>query len=78
LGISPRVCKGSSVSGCKKALTPTYCNGEDSGVQVGQLASLDLEPRLTGISLNEGEIGRVNSPSGKDCRGNSASASSIV
>ncbi len=66
---------GVSINGCaKKTVAPTYCNGQTSGVQVGQLASLDLEPRLTGISLNEGEIGRVNSPSGKDCRGNSASA----
>jgi hypothetical protein len=69
---------GISVSGCKHAVAPTYCNGEDSGVQVGQLTSLDLEPRLTGISLNQGEIGRVNSPTGKDCRGDSASASNVV
>ena len=69
---------GVSISGCSHAVVPTYCNGENSGVQVGQLTTLDLEPRLTGISLNQGEIGRINSPSGKDCRGNSASASSVV
>ncbi len=69
---------GVSISGCSKTVAPTYCNGQTSGVQVGQLASLDLEPRLTGISLNSGEIGRVNAPSGKDCRGNSASANNVV
>jgi hypothetical protein len=69
---------GISISGCHHSVAPTYCNGQTSGVQVGQLASLDLEPRLTGISLNQGEIGRVNSPSGKDCRGNAANASSVV
>jgi trimeric autotransporter adhesin len=69
---------GASLAGCSKAVAPTYCNGENSGVQVGQLTTLDLEPRLTGISLNEGEIGRMSSPSGKDCRGNSATASSVT
>ena len=69
---------GISVSGCSKTVAPTYCNGQNSGVVVGQLASLDLEPRLTGISLNQGEIGRINSPSGKDCRGNTANASSVT
>jgi hypothetical protein len=69
---------GISLTGCHHAVTPTYCNGQTSGVQVGQLASLDLEPRLTGISLNQGEIGRVNSPSGKDCRGDTASAANVV
>ena len=69
---------GVSISGCSKAIAPTYCNGQNSGVQVGQLTTLDLEPRLTGISLNQGEIGRVNSPSGKDCRGTSASATGVV
>jgi hypothetical protein len=69
---------GVSISGCSHAVAPTYCNGQTSGVQVGQLTTLDLEPRLTGISLNQGEMGRVNSPTGKDCRGNSANASSVT
>ena len=69
---------GISISGCHHAVAPTYCNGLTSGVQVGQLATLDLEPRLTGISLNQGEIGHVSAPSGKDCRGNGANAGNIV
>lgn len=69
---------GVSLAGCSKGIVPTYCNGQNSGVQVGQLTTLDLEPRLTGISLNQGEIGRINSPSGKDCRGTSATASGVV
>ena len=69
---------GVSITGCHHAIAPTYCNGQTSGVQVGQLTTLDLEPRLTGISLNQGEKGRVNSPAGKDCRGNSASASNVT
>ncbi len=69
---------GVSVSGCSKNVAPTYCNGQTSGVQVGQLTTLDLEPRLTGISLNQGEMGRVNSPSGRDCRGTSAGTSNVT
>jgi hypothetical protein len=69
---------GISLNGCHKATPPTYCNGQTSGVIVGTLVSLDLQPRLTGISLNQGEIGRMNSPSGRDCRGESASTSSVI
>lgn len=69
---------GVSISGCHHNIAPTYCNGQNSGVQVGQLTTLDLEPRLTGISLNQGEMGRVNAPAGKDCRGSSASTSNVV
>jgi hypothetical protein len=68
---------GVSLSGCHKTQAPTYCNGGDSGVQVGQLVKLDLEPRLTGISLNQGVIGQTQTPSGTDCRGNTVSPGSI-
>ena len=69
---------GASISGCHHAVAPTYCNGENSGVQVGQTTTLDLEPRLTGISLNQGQIGQANQPSGKDCKGNAASVTGTV
>jgi trimeric autotransporter adhesin len=69
---------GASISGCHHAAPPTYCNGENSGVQVGQLTTLDLEPRLTGISLNQGQIGQASPPSGKDCRGDTAGASGVI
>jgi hypothetical protein len=68
---------GVSLSGCHKAAAPTYCNGAQSGVQVGQLVKLDLEPRLTGISLNQGEIGQTGTPSGTDCQGNTASPGNV-
>jgi hypothetical protein len=69
---------GVSLTGCHKVFAPSYCNDQTSGVQLGQLTSLTLEPKLSGISLNGGEIGRVNSPTGKDCRGNSASAGGVT
>lgn len=69
---------GVSIAGCSKAVSATYCNGQNSGVVVGQTTTLNLEPRLTGISLNQGEIGQVSSPSGRDCKGNSAGASNPI
>lgn len=69
---------GVSVSGCSKVIPATFCNGLNSGVVVGQLTSLDLEPRLTGISLNQGEIGRINNPAGRDCKGNSSGLSNVI
>ena len=69
---------GVSISGCSKSVAVDYCNGQNSGVVVGQTTTLDLEPRLTGISLNQGQIGQVGSPSAKDCKGNSASASGVI
>ena len=69
---------GVSISGCHHAVAPVYCNGQNSGVVVGQLTTLTLQPRLTGISRNEGEIGQVNAPAGTDCKGNSATASGTV
>lgn len=69
---------GVAISGCSKAVTVTYCNGENSGVQVGQTVTLALAPALTGISINQGAIGNIGAPTGKDCRGNAASTSGIV
>jgi len=69
---------GISIAGCSKKTPITFCNGQDSGVVVGQTTTLNLEPRLTGISLNQGEIGRASSPSGKDCKGEAASVIGVV
>ena len=69
---------GVSISGCGHAVAVTYCNGENSGVQVGQAASLDLEPRLTGVSLNAGAIGSIAGPTAKDCRGNAATVTGLT
>ena len=69
---------GASIAGCSKAVTATFCNGQNTGVVVGQTTTLNLEPRLTGISLNQGQIGQVSSPSARDCKGNSSGASNPV
>ena len=69
---------GISIAGCSKASPAQFCNGQNSGVVVGQTTTLDLEPRLTGISLNQGQIGSISSPSGKDCKGTSSSVSGVI
>ncbi len=69
---------GISLSGCGKGTSVIYCNGENDGLVVGQLQSLDLEPRLTGISLNQGEIGSLNTPTGKDCKSTGVTPTNII
>ncbi|HEX3569703.1 MAG TPA: hypothetical protein VHU44_02660 [Acidobacteriaceae bacterium] len=69
---------GVSVSGCSKKTAPTFCNGGDSGIIVGQATTITLQPVVTGISLNYSEIGQLSSPSATDCKGNSASVGSYT
>ena len=69
---------GVSLSGCSKNSPATFCNGQNNGVIVGQTTTLNLEPRLTGISLNAGAISRVPAPSAKDCKGTASTVGHIV
>jgi len=62
---------GISISGCAKKTTVDYCTGGSSGMITGQITTINLEPRLYGISLNFGSIGQISSPSSVDCKGNS-------
>jgi len=77
---------GISISGCHKATFINYCNGGDTGPELGQVATLVLNPALYGLTINEGEISQANLVNAYDCRGNgvpatftfSSSNSSIV
>ncbi len=69
---------GISLSGCSKSAPTDYCNGANNGLVVGQLTSIDLEPRLTGLSFNQGAIGSASTPSGKDCKGSSVTPTAVV
>ena len=71
---------GLSVSGCKKADVIDYCNGGDSGPQVGQVATITLSPALAtyGESLDFGQIGQSLNASALDCKGNSVSVKSYT
>ena len=61
---------GISISGCAKKSVVDYCNGGSSGMVTGQITTINLEPRLYGVSLNYGGIGQISSPSALDCKGN--------
>ena len=66
------------MSGCGKGgSSVVYCNGANAGLTIGQLTTLDLEPRLTGISFNQGEIGGISAPSGLDCKGSAVSPTNV-
>jgi hypothetical protein len=60
---------GISITGCAKHSAVDYCNGGSSGMVVGQITTINLEPRLYGVSLNYGGIGQISSPSALDCKG---------
>lgn len=70
---------GISISGCSRHSTPVeFCNGGDSGPQVGQIKNITLSPKVYGISLNYGDIGQIGAPSATDCKGGSVSVSAYT
>lgn len=72
---------GVSLAGCSKGSTaPQYCYSGDSGLQIGQLATLSLNSTLAieGESLNYGQIGQSLNVVGYDCKGNTVSVSNPV
>ncbi len=60
---------GVSISGCSKKQATVFCNGSDSGIPVGQVTTITLNPQITGISLNFAQIGQVSAPVATDCKG---------
>ena len=64
---------GLSISGCHKGTTVIYCDGGDSGVRVGQVTTITLQPVLYGLSFSFGQKGQVSSPVAADCKGTSES-----
>ena len=67
---------GISISGCTRNPAGNYCNGEGFGLKLTDVASIDLEPRTTGISLAFGQTQQIATPTAKTCKGSSASVSS--
>jgi trimeric autotransporter adhesin len=67
---------GVSLTGCSKKAAPVFCNGGDTGLTVGQLQTITLQPRLFGISLNQAQMGQVTAPTATDCKGNSVTVTS--
>ena len=69
---------GISISGCTRNPAGNYCNGEGFGLKLTDVASIDLEPRTTGISLAFGQTLQIATPTAKTCKGTSASVSSYT
>ncbi|MFZ0661074.1 MAG: hypothetical protein WAM66_00140 [Acidobacteriaceae bacterium] len=57
---------GLSITGC---LTPVgdYCNGLGYGPKKRQVAAIDLEPKITGISLSWGQTAQIGAPTATSC-----------
>lgn len=69
---------GISISGCTRNPAGNYCNGLGYGLKITDLSSIDLEPRTTGISIAFGQTRQVTTPTGKTCKGATASVSSYT
>jgi trimeric autotransporter adhesin len=64
---------GISVSGCTRNPAANYCNGLGYGLRITDVASINLQPQTTGISLAFGQEQQVASPTAKTCKGTTAS-----
>jgi hypothetical protein len=69
---------GVSISGCSKKSPTIFCNGGDSGIPVGQVTTITLQPQIFGISLNFAQIGQVGTPAATDCKGTTESVAKFT
>jgi hypothetical protein len=69
---------GISISGCTRNPAANYCNGEGYGQKLTDLASITLQPKSTGISIDFGHTSSVSSPTAENCKGSSVSVSSYT
>jgi hypothetical protein len=69
---------GISITGCGKKTAPVdYCNGGDTGLATGQITTITLQPKIYGVSINQGEITSASTPSAVDCKGSTVSVSTF-
>lgn len=69
---------GISISGCTRNPDAEYCNGSGYGLKITEVASIDLEPRTTGVSLAFGQTRQASQPTAKTCKDATATASSYT
>ncbi len=69
---------GITLTSCSRNPQAAYCNGEGYGLKLTQVASIDLEPRTTGISLAFGQTQQLATPSAYTCKGAKASVTSYA
>jgi hypothetical protein len=63
---------GVSLSGCSRSTPVQYCQGS-TGIRVGQVTTLTLQPQFYGKSLAYGQTDTMQLPSAADCKGDSVS-----
>jgi trimeric autotransporter adhesin len=67
---------GVSISGCVRNPAGKYCNGLGYGPLDTAVASITLQPEITGISLAFGQTIQVQSPTAITCKGATATVAS--
>src|SRR5579863_3717310 len=63
---------GISISGCSRNPAGNYCNGLGYGLTTSQVASIVLQPQVTGLSLAYGQTLQTQAPSSFTCKGAAA------
>ena len=66
---------GVSISGCSKKTATVFCNSNETGPAVGQVATISLQPKIFGVSLNFAQIGQIGAPAAVDCKGTAVTVS---
>ena len=69
---------GISISGCTRNPAGNYCNGLGFGLKLTDVATIDLEPRTTGVSLAFGQTQQITAPRALTCKGTPASVASFT
>ena len=69
---------GISFSGCYRNPAGNYCNGLGYGMKDTDVATIDLEPKTTGLSMAFGQTRQILTPTAKSCNGASISLSSYT
>lgn len=65
---------GLSITGCQTNVG-AYCNGLGYGPKTSQVASITLQPEITGISLSWGQTSQLQSPTAATCKGSAINGS---
>ncbi len=69
---------GISVSSCTRNPAANYCNGLGYGLRITDVASINLQPQTTGISLAFGQEQQIAGPTAKTCKGSSATVATYT
>ncbi len=56
-----------NLAGCSSNPSAAYCNGVGYGPKRTDIATINLDPKITGISLAYGQTGQLNTPAAFSC-----------